>query len=671
MATLQRTPPLAPKVPRLIYGGDYNPEQWPESVWEEDARLMQEAGVNLVSLAIFSWTRLEPRPGEFDFSWLDRVIDLLYAHGVSVNLATATAAPPPWMAIQHPDILPVTMEGVTLWHGSRRHYSPHSSTYREAAKRLVRKLAERYGAHPALAMWHVDNEYACHYCEDFSDAAAANFRTWLQARYGSLDTLNARWGSAFWGQIYSAWEEIIPPRSAPAMVNPGHQLDWKRFCSDAWLACYEDQRAILKELTPDIPVTTNFMGFFQPLDYWKWAARGDLVANDAYPEPSDPSSVIDSAMACDLMRSLGGGRSWVLMEQATGQVNWRQRNPTKRPGQMRATSYQALSRGADGIMFFQWRASQGGGEQFHSGMVPHGGTNTRVWREVKALGTELGQLSALRGGVVPAQVAIIFDWDAWWALELGGKPSGDLHYLEMVRRYYQPLYERNIAVDFVRPDADLSGYKLVFAPCLYLTTDAAAAAISRYVAEGGTLVMSFFSGIIDEHGQVRLGGYPAQFRSLLGLRVEEFAPYGAGQGGSVYTFDEESYATDLWSDVIDLEGAEVLASHANEYYANKAAITRNAHGRGAAYYVGTRLDDAGMNWLINLLCTQTGVNGLAAPAGVELIERVVDGTTYLFAINQTTEATTVTLNGAWRDLLAGGTHQRLQLPAYGVAVLVQ
>jgi beta-galactosidase len=646
------TAPPVPRVPGMIYGGDYNPEQWPEEVWEEDARLMREAGVNLVSLGVFAWARLEPSPGAYDFAWLDRVMDLLHAHGVRVNLATATASPPPWLAKLHPETLPVTADGVTLWPGSRRHYAPTSPVYRDYAARLVTKLAERYRDHPALTLWHVDNEYACHFSEDFSDAAATAFRAWLARRYGSVEALNAAWGSAFWGQIYGAWDEVNPPRRAPYMVNPGHQLDWKRFCSDAFLECFEEQRTILKRITPDIPVTTNFMGFHKPLDYWAWAAREDVVADDAYPDPTDPSAHIGFAMSCDLMRSLGGGRPWILMEQAVGHVNWRRQNATKPPGRMRLGSYQALARGADGVMFFQWRQSGAGGEQFHSAMLPHTGPESRAFREVTALGAELGSLGELRDSRGRAQVAILLDWESWWALELEGKPSADVQLLPQLRSYYEPLWRRNIAVDFARPDADLSGYRLVLAPNLYLVTDAAARNIEQFVAGGGVLAMSFFSGIADGRGQIRLGGYPAPFRTLLGLRVEEFAPYGAGATSTVYTRDEESFGCALWSDIVALEGAEALASYAGEWFAHRPALTRNTFGSGAAYYLGTALEPGGMAWLLERACAEAGVRPvLEAPAGVEVVERLAGERRYLFALNHGDAPASIHLAARARDML--------------------
>jgi beta-galactosidase len=390
----------------LLYGGDYNPEQWPEDVWLEDVQLMREAGVNLVSLAIFSWARLEPRPGEFDLGWLDRIMDLLHNHGVYIDLATATAAPPPWLAKHYPDSLPMTRDGVTLYPGSRQQYCPHSAAYREHAARLVTRLAERYGEHPGLAMWHINNEYGCHVYESFTPAATSAWRAWLQGKYHAIEALNEAWGTAFWSQRYDDWSEIHPPRTAPTFVNPTQQLDWRRFSSDALFDLYKMEIDILRRVTPDVPVVTNFMGFFKPLDYWKWAQIEDVVSDDNYPDPLDPNAYVLTAARSDLMRSLRHGQPWILMEQTPSAVNWRERNALKRPNQMRLWSYQALSRGANGILFFQWRAARAGAEKFHSGMVPHAGADTRVHREIKQLGGELKRLADLRTTTVRADVAL-------------------------------------------------------------------------------------------------------------------------------------------------------------------------------------------------------------------------------------------------------------------------
>lgn len=657
--------------PHILYGGDYNPDQWTLDIWQEDARLMQEAGVNLVSLGIFSWTKLEPKPGVFDFAWLDQLMDLLHAHGVSVDLATPTASPPAWMVTKHPEMLPVTAEGVTLWHGSRRHYCPHNSDYRMYATRIAGQLAERYKNHPALAMWHVDNEYSCHADGCYCDNSAAAFRAWLKERYGTLDQLNFAWGTAFWSQIYGDWDEIQPPRSSPAQANPTQKLDWARFTSDSWLVCFEEQKSTLKVITPNIPVTTNFMGFHKGVDYFKFAKSEDVVSQDSYPDTFDPDWMAHAGMVCDLIRSVGERRPWILMEQATSQVNWRQRNAVKRPGVMRLGSYQAIARGADGIMFFQWRQSKAGAEKHHSGMVPHGGTDTRVWREVKALGNELPKLDSVLTSQVKAEVAILMDWNNWWALELDSKPSSDLKLIPQLYSYYKPLFDRNITVDFAHPESDLSKYKLVIAPNLYLVNDASVKNINQYVENGGNLLMSFFSGIVDENEHIRLGGYPAAFSEMLGLTVEEYVPYSETQSNSIRTTDGKKFQCSFWGDVINLNGAEtIIAAFEQDYYAGKPAITQNIFGKGNAFYIGTTLDDAGMDWLVELTCKAAGVQPRSLPVGVELLQRTNGKTDFVFVLNYSDQKVTVPLEGNGIDLLIEAQVNGLvELESMGVAIV--
>jgi len=656
--------------PHILYGGDYNPDQWTPDIWQEDARLMQEAGVNLVSLGIFSWTKMEPKPGVFDFDWLDYLVDLLYASGVSVNLATPTASPPAWMVRLHPEMLPVTADGVTLWHGSRRHYCPHNPHYHNYAKRITAQLAEHYKDHPALAMWHLDNEYGCHISECFCENSAAAFRTWLKQRHGTLDQLNFAWGTEFWSQLYEDWEEIHPPKRTPAHANPSQKLDWARFSSDSWLVCFDDQKSTLKQITPDIPVTTNFMSFFKPIDYWKFAAHEDVVSLDNYPDTFNPDWMVHSAMTCDLIRSLGTNSPWILMEQASSQVNWRQRNAVKRPGVMRLGSYQAIARGADGIMFFQWRQSKAGAEKHHSGMVPHGGTDTRVWREVKALGNELKKLAPILNAQVKADVAILMDWNNWWAIELDSKPSTDLKLVTQLYSYYKPLFDRNITVAFAHPESDLSKYKLVIAPNLYLVTDKAVENINRYVQNGGNLLMSFFSGIVDENEHIRLGGYPAPFKDMLGLFVEEFAPYSETQSNTIRTTDGKQFQCTFWGDVVHTKNAKEIATFEQDYYAGNAAITQNTFGKGNAFYVGTVPDNNGMEWMLELVCKTAGVQSANLPAGIEILHRANGQSSFVFVLNYSDEKVTVSLEQSGIDLLTDKhVSDSIELEPNGVGII--
>lgn len=642
------------RIPHLLYGADYNPEQWPEAVWLEDARLMRMAGVNMMTIGIFAWTRLEPAPGAYTFAWLDRVVDLLHSNGVAVDLATPTASPPAWLVRLHPEILPETITGSRLWHGSRRHYCPHSVAYRDAARGLVRALAEHYRDHPAVALWHVDNEYACHVTECFCDASSAAFRDWLRRRHGSIAGLNAAWATTFWNQEYTDWEEVHPPRLTPTFPNPSQRLDWQRFCSDSWLACYTDQEAILREVTPTVPITTNYMGFHKPLDYWTWTPHQDIVSNDSYPETSDPEWMIDAGMICDLIRSLGHRRPWMLMEQAAGHVNWRQRNTTKRPGVMRLGSYQAVARGADAIMFFQWRASPAGAEKYHSAMIGHGGASGRVWAEVQALGAELASLDELVASQVESEVAVLFDWQSWWALEGEGRPSNDIRLMDGVRAAYAALFRRGVTVDFVHPSADLSRYRLLIAPTLHLVDDPAVDNIRAWVRGGGTLVASFHSGIVDGNDHIRLGGYPAPFTDLFGLVVEEWAPYAVGQANVVRTAGEEEYGCEAWSDILRIEGADVVATYRDDFFAGQAAVTQHAFGTGTGIYVGTQLDAAGTSWLMDRACAVAGVAvDSRTPRDVEVVRRTLGSQRWLFLLNHAAEPAEVNLDRAGLEVLSG------------------
>jgi beta-galactosidase len=630
------------------YGGDYNPEQWPETTWAQDIRLMAEAGVNLVTVGVFSWSRLQPAPGELSAGWLDRVLDLLAEAGIDVDLATGTASPPPWLVAAHPEILPVTIDGRRLAPGARQHYCPSAPAFRAAAVDLAARMARRYAGHPAVTMWHVGNEYGCHVPACYCQLSAEAFRGWLRARYGELGRLNEAWGGAVWSQDYTSWDQVEPPRTAPTFANPAQQLDFARFSSGELLACYRAERDVVAAHSPGTPVTTNFMSLFRPVDQFRWAAEIDVVSVDSYPDPADPEAHLLSAMTCDLTRSVGGGRPWVLMEQAPGAVNWRTVNVPKAPGQYRALSLQAVARGGDAVLSFQWRASATGAEKFHSGMLPHAGTGSRVWREVVALGADLGRLAPVAGRPVPAEVAMLLDWESWWALELDPHPAR-LRLTELLRTFYRPLFETGVNADFAHPESDLSKYRLVLVPALYLVSDAGADNVGRFVADGGTLLMSFFSGIVDPSDRIRLGGYPAPWRDLLGLRVEEFAPL---PEGALVRLDGAPGTGDgvgrVWQDAIDLLGAEPLLSYGDGHLVGRAAATRHPYGQGEAFYLGTLPDRATLRALAERVFRRAGVAFRTdVPPGVEAVRR--GG--YLFVISHLDHPVSLDLGGRSLDLL--------------------
>ncbi|MEV5886065.1 beta-galactosidase [Streptomyces sp. NPDC052020] len=659
---------------RLAFGGDYNPEQWPEEVWQEDVRLMREAGVTMVSVGIFSWALLEPAPGEYDFGWLDRVLDLMHANGVRVDLGTPTVVPPAWFYRAHPEALPVSAEGVRYAFGSRGAICHSNAGYRAAAARITTKLAERYGAHPALAMWHVHNEYGVPVSACYCDSCAAHFRRWLAAAYGTVEAVNEAWGTAFWGQRYADFEEIDPPRLAPTVGNPAQALDYRRFADATMRENFVAERDILHRLSPGIPVTTNFMTALSQcdsVDYWAWGREVDLVTNDHYLITDGRRTHVNLAMAADLTRSVAGGAPWLLLEHSTSGVNWQPRNPAKAPGQMARNSLAHVARGSEGAMFFQWRQSRRGAEKFHSAMVPHGGTDTRVWREVVQLGATLDTLSEIRGTRTEADVAMVWDWHSWWAQTLPWRPSVDHDARERADAFYEALYDRHLTVDFAHPEAGLSAYPLVVVPALYLMTRAAGANLRRYVEAGGTLVVSCFSGIVDEHDAVHEGAHPGALRDVLGLTVEEFSPLPAGERVRLTGPDGSELAGDVWTEFVVPRGAETVWTYADGLTAGRPAVTRHRLGEGTAWYVSTRLGAEGLDAVLDQAARDARIAPRAElPRDVEVVRRTGESGSYLFAINHTASDAKVPLEAPGTDVLTGERAAgRLMVPSGAVRVV--
>jgi beta-galactosidase len=652
----------------IALGCDYNPEQWPASVWREDVALMAEAGVGFVTLGVFSWGLLEPEPGRYEFGWFDEVLALLHDAGIAVDLATATAAPPPWLTSAHPEILPVDAEGRTLWPGSRQSWCPSSPAFREHALRLVGEMARRYGAHPTVRLWHVSNELGCHNGRCYCDVSAAAFRRWLTDRYGSVDKLNDAWGTAFWSQHYGGFDQVLPPRITPAVPNPTQSLDFARFCSDELLSYYRAERDVLRSHSPDVPVTTNFMltSHQNEQDYFRWAPAMDVVSQDHYLDHRLPDPRAEQAFCADLTRGVAGGRPWMLMESATSAVNWQPVNVATRPGEMLLDSLRQVARGSDAVGFFQWRASRAGGEKYHSALVPHAGPDSAKFREVVALGSALAALGEVAGSRVQADVALLWDWDSWWACDLPSHPSEELRYPDAARRWHHALTALGATVDVVHPSTDLSGYRLVVVPTLYLCSDADASGLAAFVRAGGHALVSYFSGIVDDADQVRLGGYPGAFAELLGVRAEEFAPL---LPGSTVTLDDGSRA-DLWTELLAARDAEVLARYVDGPLPGTPALTRRAVGHGTAWYLATRLDEAGTATLADRLTSEAGVRRLErARTGLELVRREHEGgRSYLFALNRGADAVTVPARG--EDLLSGDRADgQLTVPAGQAVVL--
>ena len=657
---------INPKLPKIWYGGDYNPDQWPREIWQEDMRLFKLAHIDVASLPIFSWSLLQPEEERYEFGWLDEMLDLMAKNGVYACLATSTAAHPAWMARRYTDVLRVDSQGRKRRFGIRHNSCPNSPTYRYYSRRLASKLAERYKNHPTLVAWHVSNEYGGNcYCENCARA----FRVWLQTRYGSLDEVNERWNTRFWGHTFYDWEEIVPPNILSEHLSEsdptrtafqGISLDYQRFMSDSLLQCYVEEYQAIKEHTPDVMVTTNFMGTYKPLNYFAWAPYLDIISWDNYPSNKTDMSTI--ALRHDLMRGLKEGQPFMLMEQTPSTQNWQPHNGLKRPGVMRLWSYQAVAHGADTIMFFQLRRSRGACEKFHGAVISHAGhEHTRVFRECAELGKELVELGdALLDSRIHARVALLFDWENWWALEFSSGPTVDLKYLPQIEKYYRACWNQNIPVDLISPAMDMDKYDIVIAPVAYLLQPGYAEKVEEFVSQGGIFLTTFFSGIVDDNDRAVLGGYPGELRKVTGIWAEEIDALFPDMRNAIViseAFPElaGNHVVGLMCDLIHAETAEVVGTYATDFYAGRPALTRNRFGQGWAWYVASDPEQGFVDRLVRYLCSEKGITPiLETPVGIEVTERHKDGQTFTFVLNHNADSIEIDLGtDRFRDLLTG------------------
>jgi beta-galactosidase len=670
------------KLPFVLYGGDYNPDQWPEEILEEDMRLFKLANINVVTLPVFSWALLQPSEDSYSFEWLDKIFDRLLKNNIKICLATSTAAQPAWMSLKYPEILPVDFDGRKRKHGGRVNFCPTSKKYRELSVKLSKKLADRYKNYPNLAVWHIGNEYG-NYC--YCDNCAEEFRNWLKKRYGTVEELNKRWNMNFWGHTLYSFDEVTVPSGLNEMWRePGRDrscfqgisLDYNRFMSEASLECYLGEYKAIKEVTPDLPLTTNLMGTFKPLDYFKWAEHMDVVSWDNYPSLTEP--VAATSLRHDLMRSLKGGKPFMLMEQTPNQTNWQPYNSVKRPGVMRLQSYQAMAHGADTIMFFQLRQSIGACEKYHAAVISHAGhENTRSFKECSELGEELKSLgNKILDSKLNSRVGIIFDWDNWWALELSSGPTIDLKYLNQIEKYYTAFHSMNIPVDFVKPEGDFSKYDIIIAPVLYMLKPCSAKKLEDFTEKGGTFVTTFFSGYVDENDRVKLGGYPAELRKLLGLWVEEIDALFPHMSNSIVMKNtseafKAEYKCGMLCDILNTEGAEVLASYGSDFYAGKPVLTVNEFGQGKAYYIASDPEAHFVSDFAKYLCAENSIKAsLQAEDGLEITQRVKEGKEFTFVLNHNDHDCTVDLMDSYLNLITNeNANVKLTLKAKDVAIL--
>ena len=625
---------------RILYGGDYNPNQWTKDIWQEDMRIFKDAHINTATINVFSWAKIQPSEHEYNFDELDEIVDMLSKENYDIVFATSTAALPGWMVRKYPEVMFTDYEGRQHKFGGRHNACPNSLVFKHYARELAYKLAERYADNPHVTCWHVSNEYGneC-FCENCQKA----FRVWLKDKYKTIDALNRAWNMEFWGHTVYDWDDVVSPNALSDGIGSektafaGISIDYRRFYSDSQLACFKMERDAIKSVKPDAFVTTNLMGTFKGLDYFKWAKEMDVVSWDNYPSYDTPWSSI--AMTHDLMRGLKD-EPFMLMEQTPSQQNWQKYNSLKRPGQMRAQSYQTLAHGADTIQFFQLRRSVGGCEKFHGAVIAHvGNENTRVFREVAQLGAELERFGDYTlGSRNEAEVGLIFDWDNYWALEYTSGPSEDLKYVDQIHQYYQYFYKKNIGVDMIPVDADFSKYKIVVAPVLYMVKDGMKEALENFVKNGGILITTFMSGIVGQSDNVYLGGYPGPLREMAGVWVEEIDALAPEQKNKAKFADGSTAACSLLCDLMHLEGAKALASYEEDFYAGMPAASKNTYGKGTTYYIATQFEEEGLAKILDQAVQEAGVSSvIPEETGLEVVTRVSDTTRFYFVMNFTDE----------------------------------
>lgn len=628
---------------RFLYGGDYNPEQWPEDTWANDIQIFKQAHLNSATINVFSWALLEQREGEYDFSKLDKIVKELSDANFDIVLATATAAMPAWMFKKYPDVARVDYQGRRHVFGQRHNFCSNSKNYQVIASKLVKKIVSRYYKNPHIKVWHVNNEYGGNcYCDNCQNA----FRDWLKYKYKNLETLNKAWNMNVWGHRIYDWDEIVVPNElgdawgaeGTETIVSALSLDYLRFQSESLLKLFKMEKAIIKKYDPVALVTTNFHALPNKLlDYQKWAKEQDIISYDSYPSYNMPT--YQSAFLYDLMRSLKH-QPFMLMESTPAQVNWQPYSPLKRPGQMAATELQAVAHGADTVQFFQLKQAIGGSEKFHSAVISHSQrTETRVFKEVTELGEKLEKTgSTILGSKTKAKVGIVFDWNNFWSYEYIDGITQDLDYVESILDYYKQFYKCNIPMDIISVDDDFSQYDLVVAPVLYMIKSGLAEKIDQYVKKGGNFVASYLSGIVNENDSVYLGGYPGPLKDVLGIWVEESDAVIPGQKITV-SLDNNNYQANLICDLLHLEGAHALGNYNSEFYKETPAVSENKWGKGTSWYIGTQLDEAGLSKIFDHLISIVNIKSLVeTKTDLEITKRVTkSGKELYFVLNMSND----------------------------------
>lgn len=680
---MRRFPNILKNTPYFLHGADYNPDQWQEypEILEADLKLMDEAACNIFTLGVFAWTSYEPEEGKFQFDWLDRTLDALHAHGKKAFLATPTGAKPAWLHYKYPEVSRTGIDGTPDPYQHRHNHCMTSPIYREKAAIINQQLAKRYHNHPAFAGWHISNEYGgdC-YC----DLCISAFQNWLKEKYQTIENLNREWWAPFWNHTYSDWSEINPRDGS---LDCQH-LEWSRFVTAQTTDFFRHEVVAVREFSKEAPVTTNFMGFYKELNYWEMADVCDFISTDSYPQYIEKDDFSDKAcavsMSLDMLRAMKKGKPFLMMEACVnGQSVWMPTPKLKRPGVHALEMIQAISHGADGTLYFQWRKGRGGCEKYHGSIVDHDGTNqTRVFKEVAEYGNTLPKLEEVLGTTVDAKVAVIFDWENYWAIRSSRGINEDVdNHLETVQQHYRPFWERGISVDVINAKADLSGYSMVIAPELYMIDDTMGARLTEYAKNGGTLVLTYLAGMVNENNICHIGGWPGpQLREVAGVWAEEFDFLKPEDSQSIrlsgsFVLPKSNYVSEECCMLINAEGAEVLATYGEDFYAGRPALTRNHYGKGTVYYIAAKTKDSFVRDFYAKVLRELEIKSpfpSILPDGLSLQVRTDGEQKYYFLLNFVNEARPIELpeGQTFTNLIDGSLHSgSMEIAGFGSAVL--
>lgn len=652
-------------------GVDYYPEHWLPAMWEQDARLMAESGVRIVRVGEFAWSRMEPSDGKFDWAWLDEALNTLHRHGLQVVIGTPTMTPPRWLTEKCPDILPVLPSGQLNHEGVRGHRCYNSPSMKTYSARIVQKLTERYGQHPAVIGWQTDNEFSFTDCQ--CEACADAFRDWVRSRYDTLEQLNEAWGTVVWSGEYNDWEQVTPPYGGSPFQNPSLLLDYTRFQSDSIAAFQQIQIALIRRNCPGHAVTHNFHTYPQKADQYSIGRELDFASFDYYPSPSPgktETSPYSGALSLDLTRGIKRRNFWI-MEQLSGPPGcWFPMWRAPQPGFLRAHSWQAIARGADAVVHFRWRSAVAGAEQFWHGLIDHSNVPGRRFREFQQLCAEVNRLGErLQGSTLQHQVAILHSHDQLNALHIQKQAEG-LDYYENIKVWHRTLTQLGIGADVIHEAESLDGYSVVIAPHLYLLDQESAERLQSFAAAGGTLVLTHRSGVKNNSNICTMSPLPGLLSTCAGVRVIEYDPLGS-DSATILGDQGERYSASQWADVLELDTAEAIAVYADQFYAKTAAVTRNRWGQGNVYYVATQPEQAYLSQLLRSIAEEHGLSEVQPlPQGVQMTTRTGPGGTFRFILNLSPEAAIVDL-GAEAHSALDGTRRgpKLELPPYGVEII--